>query len=64
MKLHFRMQFTEQKDEKHVEKVSFTGCSKMPRCKAPETLSREASGTCSGSPKGSERVPGILNGEG
>jgi hypothetical protein len=26
----------------HVEKASFSGCSKMPRCKAPEILSREA----------------------
>jgi len=42
MKLHFRMQFTELKDEEHVEKVSFTGCSKTARCKAPEILSREA----------------------
>jgi hypothetical protein len=25
-----------------VEKGSFTGCSKMARCKAPEILSREA----------------------
>jgi hypothetical protein len=26
----------------HVEKVSSAGCSKMPGCKAPEILSREA----------------------
>jgi len=28
--------------EEPIEKGSFAGCSKMPRCKAPEILSREA----------------------
>jgi hypothetical protein len=28
--------------QQHVEKVSFAGCSKMPRCKASEILRREA----------------------
>jgi hypothetical protein len=28
--------------QQHIEKVSFTGCSKMPGCKAPEIMSREA----------------------
>jgi hypothetical protein len=28
--------------QQHVEKVSFAGCSKMARCKAPEILSCEA----------------------